>query len=60
MHFDQFIEWAFLGSLSVCAPAIVTILWSLNTKIAIVIEKVSGHESRLDRLDDEVYNLRRR
>ena len=57
--FERFIEWAFLGILGACAPAIVILLWGLNNKIAIIIEKVAWHEKWLEKHDDEIKNMKK-
>ena len=58
MNFSQFVEWGFLGILSACGPAIVLLLWGLNNKIAIIIEKVAWHEKWLEKHDDEIRSMK--
>jgi hypothetical protein len=64
MEFSQFIEWCFLGILSASSVYGVKVLASLNNsiqdlnvKIAVVIEKVSSHEKRLDKHEEQLEML---
>jgi hypothetical protein len=57
--FSQFVEWSFLGGLSGLFAYAVYILGQmstsvheLNIKLAVILEKVDGHEKRLDRLEN--------
>lgn len=60
MTFDQFIQWAFLGLLS----GSVYILWQLkesvaelNTKIAVVIQRLDSHDQRIKFLEDRTLRV---
>lgn len=57
MNFNQFIEWGFLGIISACGPAIVYLLYDLNNKIAVIIEKVAWHEKWLEKHDQEIKRI---
>ena len=66
MEFSNFVQWAFYGIIGACAVNAVTILTSmknsiyeLNTKIAVIIEKTSTHEKRLDNHDKQLDNLKK-
>jgi len=56
MTFSSFMEWAFLGMLA----GGVTILWQMknsmqemNVKLAVILERIDGHEKRLTRLEEK-------
>ena len=53
MTFPEFIQWAFLGIISAGITAGVILLWDLNTKIAVIIEKVTSHERRIVKLEEK-------
>lgn len=57
MDFEGFKEWVFLGLLS----GGVYILWTLklsiedlNIKMAVIIERTSNHEKRIEKLESEI------
>lgn len=57
MEFAKFVEWAFYGIVGGCAVVGVRTLSELNVKIAVIIEKMSSHEKRLDKHDEQIENL---
>lgn len=64
IQFSEFVNWAFYGVVSGCAVYGVSILAKLNSsiqdlnvKIAVVIERQSGHEKRLDKHDEQIETL---
>lgn len=58
MEFKSFIEWSFLGIIGLSAPAIVALMWKMNDKLAVIIEKVAWHEKWLERHDEDIKNLK--
>lgn len=64
MDFAQFVEWVFYGLISGCFVYGVSILKNLNKsietlniQIAVIIEKTSNHEKRLDKHDEQIDKL---
>lgn len=64
MDFAQFVEWVFYGLISGCFVYGVSILKNLNKsietlniQIAVIIEKISNHEKRLDKHDEQIDKL---
>jgi len=64
MHFNQFIEWAFLGLISGGMMLTIAFLHrlnesvdTLNETIASLIEKAVWHEKVLDKHDERISNL---
>lgn len=67
MHFNQFVDWAFLGiiggSLSWCVGFLSKISKSvseLNTKLAVVLERVDFHSKALDTQDKRISHLEKK
>lgn len=65
IEWQEFLRWAFYGGLGWVAYRGVTILdqvkesiQTLNTQIAVVIEKTTQHEKRLDKHDEQIEELR--
>lgn len=54
MEFAKFVEWAFYGVVGGCSIMGVRVLSELNIKIAVIIEKVSSHEKRLDKHEEQI------
>lgn len=64
--FQNFINWSFYTLIGFCGVFMVRILRDLkdsivqlNIKVAVVIEKVTSHEKRLDGLDEDLKTLRK-
>lgn len=61
MDFPKFIEWAFYGIVGGSSVYLVSIISGikesidkLNVNMAIIIEKTSNHERRIEKLEDKV------
>lgn len=56
MDFSEFQNWAFLGLLS---SAVIILGWmgqlmmSMNIKLAVILEKISYHETRISKLEQK-------
>ena len=66
MEFAKFIEWAFYGIVSGSAVYAVSMLGKitrsiekLNINVAVIVEKISGHEKILDRHEIEIVQLKK-
>ncbi len=60
MEFKDFVQWVFYALLSGCSIYLTTILSGLkssvdelNVKMATIIERVSHHERRIEKLEDK-------
>lgn len=60
-QFSDFVQWVFYGLISGCSLYLVNILGGLkssvdelNIKMATIIEKTSGHERRIERLENKL------
>lgn len=49
--FNDFVYWAFLAIISGGVIFAAKSLLDLNIKIAVIIEKISNHESRIENLE---------
>lgn len=59
MEFKDFVQWLFYALISGCSVYLTSILSGLklsvdelNIKMATIIERVSHHEKRIERLED--------
>lgn len=60
-QFSEFIQWGFYSVLTGCAIYLTAILNGLkgsvdelNVKMATIIERVSHHEKRIEKLEDKI------
>ena len=60
MEFKDFVQWAFYGLITYHAMDFKTVIKelkdsvvSLNINMAIVIEKMAGHEKRIEKLEEK-------
>ena len=58
MEFAKFVEWAFYGIVGGCSVVGVRTLSELNVKIAVIIERMSNHEKRLDKHEEQIEELK--
>ena len=61
MDFTKFVEWAFYGIIGGCSVYLVTIISGikdsidkLNINMAVIIEKTSSHEKRIEKLEEKI------
>jgi hypothetical protein len=62
MDFPGFIQWAFLGLITAGVGILYQMKASmndLNTKLAVFVERLSHHETRLEKLDKRLDNMER-
>lgn len=58
MEFAKFVEWAFYGIMGGCAVTGVKSLLDLNVNIAVIIERISNHDKRIDKAEEQIEELK--
>ncbi len=61
MDFAKFVEWTFYGIIGGCSVYLVSIISGikesidkLNINMAVIIEKTSSHEKRIEKLEEKI------